>query len=80
MGELRANLSVRRSSITDSLSEFSKVSITEGVLSSILNEDMINHDIFYQSLQGLGEGLRLARRRASRDRSIEGKLAEVVDR
>ena len=31
-------------------------------------------------VKGLGEGLRLARRRASRDRSIEGKLAEVVDR
>ena len=35
---------------------------------------------YFLFVKGLGEGLRLARRRASRDRSIEGKLAEVVDR
>ena len=38
------------------------------------------YNIFFKCIQGLGEGLRLARRRASRDRSVEGKLAEVVDR
>ena len=35
---------------------------------------------YFLFVKGLGEGLRLARRRASKDRSIEGKLAEVVDR
>ena len=35
---------------------------------------------YFLFVKGLGEGLRLARRRASGDRSIEGKLAEVVDR